>query len=218
MSTTVPETVTSLLNATNESARAAAWAHFLETYNGIILRAAGSLGGDHDARMDRYAFVVEHLQRDGHFRLRQYVADGRGQFTTWLVIVVQRLCLDEHRRRYGRQQAQGGASDHRQAMRRRLTDLITADLDLTELPDAERNAEATVQRQELHAALDHALAAVAPRDRVLLKLRFEDGCSVPEIAKIMGFQSVGHAYRRLEFLFSMLRERLKASGVDSAEP
>ena len=169
--------------------------------------------------MDRYAFVLDQLQRDGHSRLRQYVADGRGQFTTWLVIVVQRLCLDQHRRRYGRQHAKDDASRDLNALRRRLTDLMGAELNLSDLAvPAEDDAESAVRLKELYDALDQVLTGVETRDRLLLRLRFEDGHSVPEIARLMRFPSVGHAYRRLEFLFAMLRERLKAAGVDNAEP
>ena len=81
-----------------------AWAAFLSKHSGLLLHVARSLGGDDDAAMDRYAFMLDALRRDGCLRLRGYVADGRSQFSTWLIVVARRLCLDEYRHRYGRPQ------------------------------------------------------------------------------------------------------------------
>ena len=44
--------------------------------------------------MDHYAFMLDRLQEDGFHRLRAFAGDGRGQFTTWLVVVARRLCVE----------------------------------------------------------------------------------------------------------------------------
>jgi DNA-directed RNA polymerase specialized sigma24 family protein len=49
--------------------------------------------------MDGYAYVLEALRSDDYRRLRAYAADGRSKFSTWLVVVARRLCLDLHLRR-----------------------------------------------------------------------------------------------------------------------
>jgi RNA polymerase sigma factor (sigma-70 family) len=215
----IPGALESLLHATEDPSRDRAWAAFLEEYSPIILRAARSLGGDDDARMDRYAFVIDQLQRDNFRRLREYAADGRGQFTTWLVIVVRRLCLDEHRHRYGRLQGKDEASRDRHAMRRQLLDLVSSELDLGELdvagPD---DPDANLRGRQLRDALEQAVASLETRDRLLLRLRFEDGRSVPDVARILRFPSVGGAYRRLESILGTLRARLTAAGVRDSQP
>jgi hypothetical protein len=75
--------------------------------------------------MDRYAWVLDALRQDRHRRLRAFAAEGRGSFTTWLVAVVRRLCVDEHRHRYGRpagwRARRGGG---RAWSRRELVDLV----------------------------------------------------------------------------------------------
>ncbi|MDF2774004.1 MAG: hypothetical protein K0S86_3501, partial [Geminicoccaceae bacterium] len=100
----LPAPLSALLEASDVRSRDEAWAAFVSCYSPLIMRVARLLDRDADAVMDRYAFALDHLRRDDCKRLRQYAADGRGEFTTWLVLVVRRLCLDEHRRRYGRRQ------------------------------------------------------------------------------------------------------------------
>jgi len=97
-----PAPLSRLLNAEEPSAREACWADFVSAYSRLILHVAREMGGEHDAAMDRYAFVLEQLRRDDCRRLRSYVADGRSEFSTWLVVVAQRLCRDHLRHRYGR--------------------------------------------------------------------------------------------------------------------
>lgn len=87
MAERLPASLASLLEA-SASERDHAWTAFLEEYSGRILKTARSLGGDEDAVMDRYLFVVEELARDDFRRLRVYMPDARARFSTWLAIVV----------------------------------------------------------------------------------------------------------------------------------
>src|SRR5690242_10214162 len=81
--------------------REVAWASLVRTHSDLLLRTARFFGGDHDAVMDRYAFILEQLQRDDFHRLRTYQPDDRASFEIWLVAVARRLCLDHHRQKYG---------------------------------------------------------------------------------------------------------------------
>jgi RNA polymerase sigma factor (sigma-70 family) len=215
----LPPPLSSLLAASVPKSRDDAWAAFLASYSALILRVARVLGGDDDAVMDRYAFALDQLRRDDCRRLRQFTADGRGQFTTWLVFVVRRLCLDEHRRRYGRRQSGDPGAAERHAERRRLADLLGAVPELAELAAAETDeADTNVRVIELSSALEGALAKLEPSDRLLLRLRFEDGLSVPQIARIVRASSTAQVYRRLERVFSSLRATLRGVGVEDSVP
>jgi RNA polymerase sigma factor (sigma-70 family) len=209
----------SLLSAADENARASAWEEFLREYSGVLLHAARALGGEHDAVMDRYAFVLDALRKEDCRRLRGYVTDGHGKFTTWLIVVARRLCLDEHRHRYGRVQGESSASRDQQLERRNLADLLGNELDLLalEAPAAESPDEALL-RAERRTALERALAALEPSDRLLLRMRFEDDLSVPEIARLLGKGSPFRFYRRLDKLLGTLRSTLRGGGVDDAHP
>src|SRR5687768_3358217 len=102
MATKLPQSLENLLAAGDSSSAERAWGEFLQEFSKLILHVARSTPGDHDSVMDRYVFVLDALRKGDYRRLRAYSQDGRGSFSTWLVAVVRRLSVDEHRRRYGR--------------------------------------------------------------------------------------------------------------------
>jgi RNA polymerase sigma factor (sigma-70 family) len=169
--------------------------------------------------MDRYLFALDALRKGDCRRLRGYVESGRGKFTTWLIVVVRRLCLDEHRHRYGRTQGAGAESHDRQRERRHLTDLVGNELDLLQLEAAPSRApDVALQQAELRAALERSLAALDPSDRLILRLRFEDSLSVPEIARLLGGESPFQLYRRVTRVLATVRENLTSAGVHDSAP
>jgi RNA polymerase sigma factor (sigma-70 family) len=170
--------------------------------------------------MDAYAYVVEQLHRDDFRRLRGYVSDGRTKFTTWLVVVARRVCLDHLRQRYGRPQESESPDRERHTARRRLVDLLAEELDASGVTDATTagNPETRLRANELTRALAAALSGFEPRDRLLLKLRFEDGLPAREIGQIMGFTTQFHVYRRLNAVLEQLRAALRGRGVQDSEP
>ena len=202
-----PDVLSRLLAANTPAGREDTWAAFVAAHSRLILHVARSLGGDHDAAMDRYARILEQLRRDDCHRLRAFAADGRSEFSTWLVVVAQRICLDHHRHLYGRSRPAtdtGAATDH--VARRRLVDLVAADVDLDSLADARQpEAADAIDAADVSVLLDDALATLSPADRLLIKLRFEDDLPMPEIARQLGFPTRFHAYRRLTRVLADLR-------------
>jgi RNA polymerase sigma factor (sigma-70 family) len=207
--------VARLLAAETEPDRDACWSVFLEEYNRLILHCARSLGGSHDAVMDRYAHTLEQLRRDQFRKLRGYAADGRGKFTTWLVVVVRRLCLDQVRNQYGRDRS-GNPENGQQ--RRELADLIAGELDPDILSSDAASAEDTLRTSELQEQLNDAVERLEPGDRLLLRLRFQDEVPVAEIARISSLPSVFHVYRQLNRIYEELRKALRDAGVTDATP
>lgn len=217
-----PAVLGRLLAACDPNVREAQWEEFVALHSRLLLHVSRAGGGQHDAAMDRYAFILEQLQRDDFRRLRAYVADGRSEFSTWLVVVAQRLCLDHERRRYGRFRSREndpvGPAEERVA-RRRLVDLIGAEVDLATLADpGAGGAEAGVRRSEVRQALDLALSRLKPRDRLLIRLRFEDDLPMAELAANLGFPTRFHAYRRLKEVLSILRRGLEERGIGESAP
>lgn len=217
MTSTPPPSLLALTSAATESERERGWTAFLGDYNPLILHVTRSLGGDHDAAMDRYAFVLEVLRRDDYRRLRSYVSDGRGSFHTWLAVVTGRICLDEYRHRYGRLQSDGAEASERHARRRTLADLAAAELDLDLIASPGDDApDRTLERAERGAMVETALARLDPADRLLLRLRFEEDMSVPEIARFLGEDSPFRLYRRIERVLTEVRKSLEKGGVHDA--
>lgn len=180
---------------------------------------AHSLGGGHDAAMDRYTYILDWLQRGDYARLRAYTPTSGCKFSTWLVVVARRLCLDHRRRHYGQSPSRADAGAERRATRRRLEDLIGERIDLerlssprTDLPDWH------LRSTELREALNEALASLEPRDRLLLKLRFEFDMPVREISSTIGFPSVFHVYRRINHCLAGLRKDLAMRDVMDSVP
>lgn len=219
MTTTRPDLLQTLLDAPHGPHQESAWAAFLEEHSSLILHVARSLGGDHDAVMDRYTFVLEALRHDDFHRLRGYLAGGSGRFTTWLIVVVRRLCLDHHRQRYGRTQSESRASLDQRAGRRQLEDLLGEELGLASLESpADEAPDKALSGAELRRALERALASLDASDRLILRLRFEDDCSVPEIARLLGEESPFRLYRRLDRILASVRRRLQAAGIEDSVP
>lgn len=219
MTVPVPYELAHLLNHLAPSARDEAWTAFVQANSKLILYVARSLGGDHDDVMDRYACVLEQLRRDDFHRLRAYGADGRGKFTTWLVVVVRRVCLDHQREKYGRVRGSEEDREDGHRMRGRLVDLVSDGAEITELVDTSASGpEERLRALQLDDALRSAVAALEPDDRLLLRLRFEDELSAPQIARLMSCRSQFDVYRRLRHVLSTLRSALVRRGVGDPAP
>ena len=213
----LPHSLTSLLAARSAADADSAWRAFVAEHSRIVLHVCRSVWRSHDDAMDAYAQVLDHLRADDHRRLHEFAREPRCRVTTWLVVVTRRICLDLYRRRYGRPSGDGAAEPRR--ARRRLQDLVAEELDLHEPAAGESDeTDAPLRQLELHDALQHALADLPPRDLLVLKLRFVDDLAAQEIARLLGFPSPFHVYRRLNALFAELRSALHRRGVESAAP
>jgi RNA polymerase sigma factor for flagellar operon FliA len=81
-------------------------------------------------------------------------------------------------------------------------------------PLAQQQASATAGAAA--QALAKALESLPAQDRIIIKMRFDDGFSVAEIAKAMTLEQKP-LYRRIEKLLIDLRRALEASGVSAAQ-
>lgn len=203
----VPHDVRCLLEAADGPALEQAWTEFLQSYSRLILYVARQKTRDADGVMDRYAYVVERLREQDCRRLRAFTADGRGKFTTWLTVVVRRLCLDHDRHKYGR-------SGHTEApcavVSDRSSDGIVGSAVLDSLPDPKPLADQALERDEVLQRLNAAITTLSPGDRLLLVLRYQDERSAREIASILSLATPFHVYRRLSRIHNTLREALGA--------
>lgn len=189
------------------------WAAFLAEFTPVVLRALQSLGSRDDAIMDRYDFLLGALRRDGFRRLRSYQPLEGASFASWLTVVARRLGLDHHRHAYGRPQTDtpGAAVQHQ--LRRQLLDLVGDELALGAVTaPPEDGPDQVLEATELSEALAGALSALRVEDRLILRLRFEDGASVPEIAKVLQEPSPFRMYRRIDRILAQLRETLSNGG------
>jgi RNA polymerase sigma factor (sigma-70 family) len=217
MASARPSALESLLAPPDDVVREDAWANFLAGCSDLLLRVARVMGGDSDAVMDRYAFILDALSSDDYRKLRAYVNDGKSSFDTWLAVVARRLCMDEYRGRYGRVQSDSDVTAARRTARRNLSDLVGNELGLATLIAHDHSRpDAILEQQEWRSTIDAALAKLETEDRVILRLRFEDDVSVPEIALILGLGSPFALYRRLKRILAAVRRSLEAAGIGDA--
>jgi RNA polymerase sigma factor (sigma-70 family) len=197
-----------------------AWAAFAEEYSRLLLHVARSVCHNHDESMDAYACLLEKLSEDGCRRLRAYSVDPRSKFTTWLVVVARRICVDHQRARYGRLRNEESASERDRLGVRRSIVGMGGDADMIEgiADDSTNSAAADLEKEELVTALSSLRNGLAPADKLLLSLRFDDGVSAAEIASMLGYPSQFHVYRRLNALLAGMKAQLEASGYENAAP
>lgn len=221
MTSKQPPELLRLVSAGDPASRDQAWDAFVEVHSRLLLSVSRRFGGgDDDDAMDRYAYVLEQLRCDDFRRLRVYTIDGPGKFTTWLVAVARRLCLDHHRRRYGRPRGEpDGHAVLERIARRHLVDFVTEELDPFDSDGSDgSNPETELRAKQLREALSEALGGLPSRDRLMLGFRYEAGLTAREIARLMDFPSVFHVYRRLNRVQGSLRTLLEERGVDGAKP
>ena len=203
-----------LLEAADRQACDHAWAEFLGSYSRLILYVARQKPRDDDGVMDRYAFVVEKLGENNYRRLRTFAADGRGKFTTWLIVVVRRLCLDHDRHKYGRAPA---AHSH-PTTADRAVELIVDSAIMDKIVDDAPLADEKLEKKQILEGLDTATARLNAGDRLLLALRYHDNRSARDIASIMSLPTPFHVYRRLTRIHDALREALRNFSDEENEP
>jgi RNA polymerase sigma factor (sigma-70 family) len=213
-----PPELQDVLQASGAAARDEAWSRFVARFSPLLLHTARTVAREHDRAMDAYTHLLEQLRQDDNRRLKQYLEDAGAQFTTWLVIVARRLCIDFLRQRYGRAPATASKlADH--AMRRRLEDLVAVDIGaMMGLSEPGADPDEKLRRHDLDSALRSCLAQLTPAHRLLLTLRFEDDLPVREIAKLLRYPTPFHVYRTLNLLLAELRRSLATHGVTRAGP
>lgn len=214
----LPQEVHILLNSGSQAERDVAWESFLASHSRLILHVARSTTRDGDEALDAYTWALERLRENESRRLRGFSEVTGTLFSTWLVVVVRRLCLDFLRHKRGRpsRTPKDPATTERSQFRRRLLDLAGEPAVLETLGDASMNPGASLEARELHAVLEKAVGTLDPADRLLLSFRFEDDLSASEISRVMSFPSQFHVYRRLNAVLKNLRERLAEAGIEDA--
>jgi RNA polymerase sigma factor (sigma-70 family) len=92
-------------------------------------------------------------------------------------------------------------------------------LDAATTADPESAAIARLDRDavkdEVETALRGVLSRRNPQERLILKLRFEDGFRIVKIATLLGLDQKS-LYRQLDRIVAELRTALEAAGVDRA--
>jgi len=101
--------------------------------------------------------------------------------------------------------------------RRRLEELSDIVEDVDEVADENGiQPDVEVEVAELSAELSSAVSALPAAVQLLIRLRFDDGVSVADIAQALQYPSQFHVYRRINGVLAALRSALRSRGIESA--
>ena len=93
-----------LLYRLNSVDSGAAWAEFIDHFAPLIMKAASQFEYEQSRSNDCFLYVCEKISDGGFRRLSRFNTRGRAGFRTWLGTVVFNLCVDWHRKEFGRVQ------------------------------------------------------------------------------------------------------------------
>jgi RNA polymerase sigma factor (sigma-70 family) len=96
------KTTANILHRLSSVDAGTAWVEFLQLYSPLIMHSASQFVYEQDRINDCFLYVCEQLNDNGFRRLLTFDTAGRAKFPTWLGSVVFNLCVDWHRREYGR--------------------------------------------------------------------------------------------------------------------
>lgn len=94
--------ITGLIHRLNGSDPGPAWAEFIDCFSSLILKTAQQFEYEQDRLGECYLYVCEKLCEGGFRRILKFNTGGDASFRTWLGTVVFNLCVDWHRREFGR--------------------------------------------------------------------------------------------------------------------
>ncbi len=262
--------IATILLALRSKRAQGAWAGFLQLYSPAILQVAQLSTRDPDAAADCFLFACEQLSGNNFRRLLRFRPEGAATFTTWLKVVVRNLCLDWHRKKFGRRRIFRSIQELPQLQREvyqcRCEEGFSVDAtfsllqtrfpkltpeDITQAEERARRALSSRQnwllsirrqKDKLSAATDdagalldlqimdpspspetlashhqerHRLgAAVAhlPKlERVMLRLRYEQGLTLEKVARLTGLEDAQSADRRIKDILRRLRGEMSSS-------
>src|SRR4029453_14820944 len=100
--------------------------------------------------------------------------------------------------------------------RRNETDADLEEIAAAPAPDGVVADEQRDRAERTGAALSNALDTLDAADRLIIRLRFQDGFTVARIAQLVGHDQSA-LYRRIDKLLNRMRETLLASGVGAPD-
>ncbi len=94
--------ISDLLQRLNSPEAGAAWVDFVNRFAHLIMKTASQFEYRQDRSSACFLYVCEKLCDQQFRRLQKYNATGSAKFHHWLSTVVFNLCVDWHRKEFGR--------------------------------------------------------------------------------------------------------------------
>jgi len=94
--------IADLLQRLNSVDAGLAWVEFLDRYSQLVMNTANQFEYQQERIDECFIFICEKLNDNGFRRLLNFNTSGTAKFRTWLTTVVFNLCVDWHRKEFGR--------------------------------------------------------------------------------------------------------------------
>lgn len=91
-----------ILHRLNSVESGAAWAEFIDRFSPLIMQAVRQFEFEQERANDCFLHICEKLCENGFQRLLKFNTAGQARFDTWLGTVLFNLCVDWHRKEFGR--------------------------------------------------------------------------------------------------------------------
>jgi RNA polymerase sigma factor (sigma-70 family) len=252
-----------ILHRLNSGDSGAAWAAFIERYSPVIMRVLRQFEFEQERQDDCFLHLCEKLCENNFQRLLKFNTNGPARFDTWLGSVLYNLCVDWHRKEYGRAVMLPAISAlpmfdqavyrlyferamDRESCRRALREefpgltagqlsdsisrvhqLLTprqrwriamgyhgraaafaSDRNVHYLAHPEEGPESKASREQRRRLVQDALMTLAPTQRLLVQLRYEQGLTLKKIAELMGLADPFRARREIQAALDQLAAAL----------
>jgi len=148
-----------------------AWAEFLELYSPLILQVIRLFETEDDHVADCFLFVCERLSQNRFRKLRRFNLTGPASFSTWLRAVVRHLCLDWHRKEFGRQRVLQSVARLEKVDREVFRCCFLQELSLEETTSALQPQFPSITLARVAETEDRLRSALSPRQLWLLEIR-----------------------------------------------
>jgi len=260
------EHVGGLLRRLKSPDAGAAWLEFLDRYAPLIMHAARQFEYEQDSVNDCFLYVCEQLNDNGFRRLLKFNTVGKATFRSWLGSVVFNLCVDWHRREYGRatllpaisalpafdqsvyrmviEQGMGKEACF-QSLRADFPDLtrelvskavvrvyslltprqrwqislrnrggrrasgVVPPERFEQLPDPAMGPEVEAQKAQELEVLQSALSCIPADQRLLLRLRFQEGLPLRRIAELKYQGDINVTWRHIQSAMDTLLQQIE---------
>jgi RNA polymerase sigma factor (sigma-70 family) len=196
-----------------------AWNKFVSAYREELFRSARAIAGKNGETAARdladslfaelYGISRTNSNANAPAPVRKPLFDyfhGRSRLGTWLRAIVAQRYIDRVRDSSRFESIDGDGAGSREIARRAT--------------QPETDPERAKYRELSHAALESALAELAPRDRLAIALYYTKGQTLAAIGRITG-EHEATISRRLDRTRRVIREsvvdRLRAAGLDDAQ-
>lgn len=148
-----------------------AWSGFLQHHAPLILQVVQLFERDADHASDCFLYVCEALSQNRFQRIQRFKPDGTASFPTWLRAVVRHLCLDWHRREFGRARVFQSIA-RLSTLEQEIFQLSYRDrLSPEEILRTLRGRHPDLGPENVTAAQERIEEAISPRQRWLLVVR-----------------------------------------------